>query len=316
LGEISIEALAPWFGGLILFAVGWAIVEVLKRRLNPARIDRAVESWQSGGVPAPGTHFTILVADLDGDDSGRGQTRHVIDALEDEPGFRVKPAMRRLAIEDGPDRTEARLATERKGQTLLKEFNADVLVWGHVIPGGKGLRLRFLGPEGEIAGATGDEPPARRPGHYAVDEIGLPLDFNRDMNAVVIALAVASVAPATERQGHYLADLLEPQAQKLANLCRNLPAVLDPDQRGSVWHALALATTTLGEQKGDSARLEEAVQAYRAALEEWTRARVPPRLGHHPEQPRHRAPDPRRARSGHREARGGRPSLPRRSGGL
>jgi tetratricopeptide (TPR) repeat protein len=38
---------------------------------------------------------------------------------------------------------------------------------------------------------------------------------------------------------------------------------------------LGAALRALGERESGTARLEEAVAAYRAALEEWTRARVP-----------------------------------------
>ena len=38
---------------------------------------------------------------------------------------------------------------------------------------------------------------------------------------------------------------------------------------------LGNALKTLGERESGTARLEEAVAAYRAALEEWTRERVP-----------------------------------------
>jgi Tetratricopeptide repeat len=38
---------------------------------------------------------------------------------------------------------------------------------------------------------------------------------------------------------------------------------------------LGTALSTLGAREGGTARLEEAVAAYRAALEEWTRDRVP-----------------------------------------
>ena len=38
---------------------------------------------------------------------------------------------------------------------------------------------------------------------------------------------------------------------------------------------LGIALLTLGERESGTARLDQAVQAYRAALEEWTRERVP-----------------------------------------
>jgi len=49
----------------------------------------------------------------------------------------------------------------------------------------------------------------------------------------------------------------------------------DSDERGTVSILLGNALGTLGERESGTARLEEAVMAYRAALEEWTRDRVP-----------------------------------------
>ncbi|RVT83182.1 XRE family transcriptional regulator [Rhodobacteraceae bacterium CCMM004] len=48
-----------------------------------------------------------------------------------------------------------------------------------------------------------------------------------------------------------------------------------PDRRGAAGNDLGIALRTLGARESGTARLEEAVTAYRAALEEWTRDRVP-----------------------------------------
>ena len=47
------------------------------------------------------------------------------------------------------------------------------------------------------------------------------------------------------------------------------------DERGRAHHNLGTALQTLGSRESGTARLEEAVAAYRAALQEWTRERVP-----------------------------------------
>jgi tetratricopeptide (TPR) repeat protein len=49
----------------------------------------------------------------------------------------------------------------------------------------------------------------------------------------------------------------------------------EPDQRGAALNSLGIALATLGEREGGTARLEQAVAAYRAALVETTRERVP-----------------------------------------
>ena len=49
---------------------------------------------------------------------------------------------------------------------------------------------------------------------------------------------------------------------------------------------LGTALRALGERESGTARLNEAVAAYREALKEYTRERVPLQLGHDPEQSR------------------------------
>ncbi|MCB2099903.1 MAG: tetratricopeptide repeat protein [Rhodobacterales bacterium] len=55
----------------------------------------------------------------------------------------------------------------------------------------------------------------------------------------------------------------------------SLAHAANADQRGTTGNNLGNAHYTLGERESGSARLEEAIDAYRATLEEWTRERVP-----------------------------------------
>jgi tetratricopeptide (TPR) repeat protein len=56
---------------------------------------------------------------------------------------------------------------------------------------------------------------------------------------------------------------------------RMLATAATPDERGVAGNLLGIAFQTLGAREAGAARLEEAVAAYRAALEEFTRERVP-----------------------------------------
>jgi tetratricopeptide (TPR) repeat protein len=57
--------------------------------------------------------------------------------------------------------------------------------------------------------------------------------------------------------------------------CRMLATTENPDERAYANNLLGMALSTLGGRESGTARLEEAVAAYRAALEEHTRDRVP-----------------------------------------
>ena len=78
---------------------------------------------------------------------------------------------------------------------------------------------------------------------------------------------------------------------------------------------LGIALWSLGERESGTARLEEAVAAYRAALEERTRERVPLDWADDAEQPRHRAREPGRAGERDGAAGGGGRGLPGGAGG-
>src|SRR5271166_3670979 len=62
-------------------------------------------------------------------------------------------------------------------------------------------------------------------------------------------------------------------AIELARL--EVEAARNADERGAAGNDLGIALATLGKRESGTARLEEAVAAYCAALEEYTRARVP-----------------------------------------
>jgi hypothetical protein len=79
------------------------------------------------------------------------------------------------------------------------------------------------------------------------------------------------------QQGRYVADKLLPFIARVRH-------ILNASEGRGGWDSenvartrlvLANALMTLGSQTGENAPLEEAVSAYRAALEEWTRERVP-----------------------------------------
>jgi hypothetical protein len=246
----------------------WYFRETLKEFVpSPQRLAGLIRQRD---LPLPtGERFVVLIADLQGDDDKSTHTRHAAAALEPYRGLDV------IRVGPGPEwGIESRDAFEAKARQLLAEKRGDVLILGEVATASRGLRLRFLPSDASKPPQRGSLE-GRRPGEYTLTETGLPLDFDRDFNAVLVALVAASVAPATERQGHYLADVLAPAVGRLKRLCSNIPAGLNPDQRGSLWNGLALAAAILGHQSGESKELEEALAAFRATLDYRSRERVP-----------------------------------------
>jgi tetratricopeptide (TPR) repeat protein len=231
---------------------------------SPARLLRWLKSLFV--TRAPGTHFTVLIADLEGDDERFSQTSRIEAALDGHEGLEV------VRIGSGPrlaelgSRTERQLAAERLARAKLDDKNGDVLIFGEVAEANQRLRLRFVARHESLRGQARS---------YALEAAELPKDFGADFNAALLAWVAASVAPATEHAGQYVADLLKPAAGKLQHLCAQMPDGLDADQRGNLVHSFALAASVLGEQTGESGWLDQAVAAYRAALEEFTCEHAP-----------------------------------------
>ena len=112
--------------------------------------------------------------------------------------------------------------------------------------------------------------------HVEVDE-----DFRDDFRAELTAAALVAVAPLaeTETRGRVLGKGLRDATEKLATLLDS-PTAIKPDERhAQLQLSLGNALQTLGERESCPERLEEAIDAYRAALEEYTeeytRERVP-----------------------------------------
>ncbi len=245
--------------GLLLVVAGGLVAALNWRRIR---------NWfqHSPLRPPDPNHFTILVADLDGDTDGR-QTGHVVRALEGHEGIRVLRDGRCLKVEEMGDHAANVSAALAKGRKWLSEKNADVLIWGEATEANKVLHLRLLAEGGSgDRGATG----------YALGETyDLPENFGHDFGEVLAAVALAAIRPATERQGHYVVHLLEPVATKLERLLAGAPQGLSPEQLATVQFAFANAAYTLGEQSGESAWLEKAVASYRSALEVRSREALP-----------------------------------------
>ena len=215
----------------------------------------------------------MLVAQLEGDTDGV-QTRHLFECLEKlfsrgghGPVIEIVRYPKALTLAQ-PDVSDAVAKAESKGRKWLQRKNADVLIWGSVVTNGsKTLRLRFLPlPEDGGNGAK----------RYTLDEVfELPASFSEDVGAALAIAVTAAIAPIFEHPGHVLAEVIEPAVQKLVTLAPNMPTGFSKEAKASIWHAYAAGEQQLGEERGESGRLEMAAFYYRKALGEWTRQRNP-----------------------------------------
>ena len=136
--------------------------------------------------PAGGTHFTILVAALGGDEPEGLQRKHVISSLRRL--FQAHAAQRAFEVRDYPKELKAGIAgnlaeidraAEAKGRGWLTEQNADLLIWGEVAKVDQVIRLRFLPRSGN----------GGQDHSYAfTDKLELPVEFRDDLATAIAAL--------------------------------------------------------------------------------------------------------------------------------
>ncbi len=141
--------------------IGWYFQETLKQILPTPR---DIARWlKSRDVPAaPGSHFTVLIGDLEGDDERFSQTRHVEAALAGHEGLEVVRIGTGPRIADLGSRSEQQLEAERQGRARLEDKNGDVLIFGEVAEANRRLRLRFVARHESLQGGP-DPTRSKRP---------------------------------------------------------------------------------------------------------------------------------------------------------
>ncbi|MGF1641188.1 MAG: tetratricopeptide repeat protein [Rhodospirillales bacterium] len=212
--------------------------------------------------------FSVAIADLENDDDG-DLKRLIVEDLAEFAAVSVLPLPRTIVLGGG-----AREESERGGHDQARRYLADtgasVLMWGTVLRHeARVIPKLYLTVAPTGAGVSGRYPPN--------EELRLPALFWQDLAAVLRLVVASQDAEFRARQGHYVADRLAPFIARVRQLliASETAAGWDGDARASTLAVFGGALSILGEQTGQSGPLEEAVVAYRAALQEWTRERVP-----------------------------------------
>ena len=210
--------------------------------------------------------FRFVLCWLENDRNG-DDTRIVAQAFSSVQGILLVRSARIVKASGAADAWQ--LAMQKNATTVLEDWNADLAVVGVVKKSGEVLSLWFIPRLGDGTLSRGDQP-------YKLEDVTLGKDFHNDIRAQLTALALASVAPLaeTEMRGRVLEKELGKVTEKLATLLQS-SAINKPERRASLYAALGVSLSTLGRRESGTERLEQAVQAFRAALEERTRERVP-----------------------------------------
>ncbi len=272
-GSLGALYLGPIFGGTSEFWQTMAAAAGLVLLVGVALTWRAIKRSANfvrrklSSVSGKGDRLTIVIAALKNDESGELAGRIEL-SLEQQLGRRVEVIRRpeMIAIGEHGSLEDRRRAVEQAGQDLLKRAQGDLLIWGAALRQDKVIDLNFL-PREHSGGQTKS---------YTLDStLRLPENFGSDLGAAIAGVAAIAAAPIFKDAGKYFVPVLRPAMARLSHLVESPPAGLNGDSRASIFQAFALICGNLGEQTGDNDLLDKSVTAFREALKEWTRERVP-----------------------------------------
>ena len=215
--------------------------------------------------------FSILVAHLE-NDPNCDQERLIVEALKEFEGIQVLVLDRTIPL-IGPVPEEKEKQGHEIARQYLKDSGASVLIWGTML----GHSDKSLPKLYWTASDIGAVKVQRYDALTFESQYRLPEVFWSDMEAILRLLVASRDAEFRAAEGHYVADRFPPFIASVRTLLiksANRPG-WDSDAKGSTLMVLAYALTVLGEQSGKREPLDEAVAAYKSALEEYTRERVP-----------------------------------------
>jgi tetratricopeptide (TPR) repeat protein len=204
--------------------------------------------------PAPDTRFTILLADLAGDDAALTETFRLSRALTQSGGFEVRLIGRELKPSSVGSVRESDARNAVIGRQWLKELNGDLLVWGQVL--GSSLVLSFV--------SQGDSP-SELMGYARLGErLDLPREMVEALSVQVEAIAL-SLVPHVDEEGRDVLVTLEPVAAKLEDLLKS-SGRLRSDTRSAVANALGLTALALGQRGGSENWTAKAVESFHTSV--------------------------------------------------
>ena len=232
----------------------------------PKRAWLALKNLLRDNPPRPENSFRIVLCWLENDLSG-DDTKTVERAFTSIEGIMLVRSARLVAASGARD--EWRPAMQKSALPVLRDWNGDLAILGLVKKSGQALSLWFVPRSGEGTLGRGDQA-------YQLEDVTLGVDFHDDLHAQLTAVALTAVAPLTDTEvrGRVLEKGLQDATEKLSNLLDS-SAIGGTQHRAALLVALGAALQSLGERDGGTERLDQAVAAYRAALDEFSREHMP-----------------------------------------
>ena len=222
------------------------------------------DHWPFAAPQVTSRRFTILIGTIDRDDSDHTYTRAVARAFLKRNDIDRIETCRVLRLSNvGRDAEISAASTARR---WLAQRHADLLIAGELQQKDKAVSLWFF---------DRDPTHAWKASTFRLDANLLKEDFAKAASTQLLGVALAAIKPATEEDGKYIVAVLKPIADRLRHLVEAPTGSFTRNQMVDLQNALGITSSMIGDQAGDNSALAAAATAYRAALEELTRDRVP-----------------------------------------
>ena len=256
LAGVLVSVLAAWLTGLSTQRAKLALTNVYTNILgsNPQR---------------PEEKFRVVLCWLENDPKGINTGTTVEPAFRNVGGIELVRSARIVEASGAAD--DWRPAMRRGADMVLKNWDADLAIVGLVKEDKKSLSLWFVPHSGEDT--LGED------NHlYKLENMTLGGDFHKELRARITAMALAAVAPLvdSEVRGKLLDEGLRNATKKLSTLLESSSSTIASQEHRAALHtAHGIALYAWGKHENSTERLEQAVAAYHAALEVYTRERAP-----------------------------------------
>lgn len=201
---------------------------------------------------------SVLVCDFDGP-AGREVSQRIVNDLSVNSGVLTRHFSKKLKARGKGTLVERIVRAAESGRKWLVDTEADILLWGEVLPEGRGIRIRFL-----CAAADADT----QPGSVGLgDVLDLSMDYESDMAGIIHAVVLAAVGPRKANpQREELADLLSGPVEKLDGYIDTPPVSMEQAGIASVMTAIGNVLASMWRLKEDPVHLDRALVAYKLAL--------------------------------------------------
>ena len=179
--------------------------------------------WRKPSLAPDEPMFTILVAKLYKDDGEDTHTRRVFETFQGERGFRpvLLCDMLKFDFRPGEEIKQAEEATIKRGQGLIVQHKADLLIFGEVLLSGNSIRIFAINEHGGCD--TRPKPTVLRNGV-------LPDEFDQDTRMKVINVTLREIASACDSEEYVDWDLFEKRILKIGPFLERSAAGFTPEQ--------------------------------------------------------------------------------------